>query len=367
MTIAANDTHKSPRAQYARALAGEAPSCAEADAPDFWTEAWREGVGALLWHAWMARGWAPDTQVKKAAEPLLRHQAAHTLLLGRAAGEVCGLLRDAGIEFVMLRGRALAETLYEKPGLRPQTDIDVLVRASDIEATKAALTSAGFRRAQSLLFVRGQAMLDVHVEPLGIERIKSWAHLTSLRTQDFFNAAEPGTIGGRRAMLTGAEVLLPYLCFHAMKHSFDRLIWLWDIALLARKTARDGQWPEVVQGVERFSLQRPCFYALSYVRAHLGASLPGEVLHAIQPRMGRGEQRVFDAMMRHEQVPFLAERVFARMQPDFRHRLAFWKETIWPDIAVRRELHADPSFSGGAFSKRMRQLVRAAGSMLLGR
>ena len=366
MINSANDTRKPLRAQYARVLAGGRLPCEAFDAPDFWTEAWQEGVGALLWHAAVSEGWQPNAGQSEFAEFLLREQAAHALLLKNAAAEVLTLLDEEGVQAVMLRGRAVAESLYDRPNLRPQTDIDVLIREGDVERAEAALSAAGFRQAQKLLFVRGQVLLDVHVEPLGIERIKSWAHLTPLRAADFFDAGESGEIAGAPALLVAPRVLLPYLCFHAMKHSFERLVWLWDIALLARRVHDDNDWDEVLQGITLLSLQRPCFYALRYAEAHLGASVPAGVLRAIHPGMGRGEQRLFDAFMRHEQIPFLAERVFARMQPDFRHRMAFWKETIWPAAEVRRQVHADPSFAGGAWVKRARQLARAASAILRG-
>ena len=351
------------RAQYAHLLAGgEArPDCLT---DEFWELAWQEGAGACLWHALQGQGMPllDAGIVARCVEQPLRGQLAHTLMLRTVAAEVLRLFADAGVDVVMLRGQAVADVLYSPPTLRPQTDIDLLLREEDIQQAGEVLAGAGFASLphHPLLFARGKVLLDVHTEPLGIERIASWALLTPLRAGDFFTHASSGSLLGVPAILPDAAVTLPYLCFHAMKHSFERLLWLWDIALLAGSIDVADGWEEVRAGIEAYALQRPCFYALSYANAHLAAKVPQSLLDELRPPMGWRERSMFLRFMQHEQVPFLAERVFARMQPDALHRLAFWRETIWPSADVRRQVDADPSARGGFAGKRLVQISRAA-------
>jgi len=338
------------------------PAC-DLSSREFWDVAWQEGVGACVWHAVQASGTPLDAAIRKTCvEQPLRSQTAHTLMLRAAAVEVLSALNAADLDVVMLRGQSLAEMLYNPPILRPQTDIDLLVAADSETRCAAVLLQCGFSSlpGHPLLFARGEVLLDVHTEPLGIERMASWALLTPLRAGDFFQHAANGTLLGEPALLPDASVCLPYLCFHAMKHSFERLIWLQDIALLAGRIDTSAGWREVAEGIARYRLERPCFYALSYAARHLAAPVPGEVLGALRPDMDWRERSMFTRFMRHEPVPFLAERVFARMQPDFSHRMAFWRETIWPDARVRRQVDADPSAQGGFVGKRRRQIGRAA-------
>ncbi len=354
------------REKYTRLLGGDiAQLQADVFLSDnaFWEQAWREGVGASIWHALQQQDVSLDGAIRaQCIEQPLRSQIAHTLLLRAVAGEVLALFADAGVNVVMLRGQAVADVLYVPATLRPQTDIDLMMAESDTQRVVDLLAKAGFSRVphHSLLFLRGEVLLDVHTEPLGIERITSWALLTPLRADDFFRHAHRGPLLGVDALHVDDALLLPYLCFHAMKHSFESLVWLWDIALLARRIGQADAWQAVQGGIESFALQRPCFYALSYVDAHLAAPVPTFLLDALRPDMDWRERQIFRRFMRHEQVPFLAERVFARMQPDFLHRMAFWKETIWPSAAVRQQVDADPSAIGGFWGKRLRQISSAA-------
>jgi len=333
---------------------------------EFWLQAWAEGIGACVWHALQNHEKKHIESIVEESNrlcvtALLREQTAHTLMLRAASAEVLKIFSMHETDVLMLRGQAVAEAVYQPSILRPQTDIDLLIRENDVNRVSEMLVKAGFRQVErhALLFVRGQVMLDMHSEPLGIERMAAWALLTPLRAADFFAASVPGKISGQVALLVKAEVTLPYLCFHAMKHSFERFIWLWDIALLARRVSGDQEWDDILAGIDRLKLSRPCFYALSYVEVHLGGDVPQSVLEALRPDMGWWERQLFARFMCHEQIPFLAERVFARMQPDFRHRMIFWKETLWPRAEVRQQVAGDPSISGGFLGKRMQQIGRA--------
>jgi len=354
------------RAQYARLLGGDIMQLQADDFLSdkaFWEQAWREGVGACVWHTLQQQDISLDAAIRaQCIEQPLRGQMAHTLMLRAVAAEVLALFADADVDVIMLRGQAVADVLYTPATLRPQTDIDVLMLEKDAQQVVDLLVSAGFSLilGYSLLFFRGEVMLDVHIEPLGIERIASWALLTPLRADDFFRHSRRGSLLGVDALHVDEALLLPYLSFHAMKHSFEGLIWLWDIALLARRIGQAEAWPAVQGGIETYALQRPCYYALSYVDAHLGAPVPASLLDSLRPDMDWREKQIFRRFMQHETVPFLAERVFARMQPDFLHRMAFWKETILPSAAVRQQVDAAPSATGGFWGKRMRQISTAA-------
>lgn len=59
---------------------------------------------------------------------------------------VTKLLAEAGIQSVVLKGLAVAHLDYPDPSQRSTTDVDLLVRAVDIERATELLTDAGFRR-----------------------------------------------------------------------------------------------------------------------------------------------------------------------------------------------------------------------------
>ncbi|RME83977.1 MAG: hypothetical protein D6771_05110, partial [Zetaproteobacteria bacterium] len=270
-------------------------------------------------------------------------------------------LEKAGIRFLLLRGPAVGIRHWRDPVLRPFGDLDLLVAPESFRAAKDALWNIGFRpdRVYAHLFVRGDVQLDLHREPLGIDRIRSWARLTPLRFDELWEHHESIVLEGCTVPVPAMERELAYLCFHALKHSFERLVWLWDIALAARAMDED-RWQAFLAFVRAMRLERPCFYALSYAQAHLAAPVPDAVLGEIRPRMGRIEARLFARVMRHDVPPFLAERVFSRMQPGLAAKIAFWRETIWPAYEVRAQIAGSGCVKCNFIRKRLKQAARWA-------
>jgi len=323
-----------------------------------------EGVHGLLWQKMTS---APDlnlnSDMEEALIARLQEMRLKYLRLQHACGRIVISLDQANIPVVCMRGVAVAEKLYgEQAALRPISDIDLLLDESQMLDAKQTLWDIGFRPDAKYrnIYYRGDISIDLHHEPLGIERIQMWQYLTPLRISDFLKYTEAGELAGEKARLLHTRVNLPYLCFHAMKHSFERLIWLYDIALLANEVSEQDGWVEVLAGVVEYKLERPCFYALSYVKNHLGAVVPNDLLESIQPKMGFVERSLFRRFMNHEVIPFLAERLFSRMMPDFSHRFRFWQETIYPRYEVRAQMVETGCVKCNFIRKRLKQLLKAA-------
>jgi len=328
---------------------------------DFWTFAQADAMFPILWTSL-------TTEQKEMVKPWLlnpmdeRIFVADALRLRNATSRILRAYREANIPIICMRGVAVSETLYPQSFLRPHTDIDILFDKKHLLMAKQVAGNVLRYRpinAYPMLFKLGDIPLDLHIEPIGAERIQAWKHITPLNTEDFFKYAEQGTLAGEDALIVHARVMLPYLCFHALKHSFERLIWLYDIKLLATQINAQGLWDEVLEGIQAYKLERPCFYALSYVQAHMDTDVPEHILNTIQPKMGMIEKRLFKRFMQHEHIPYMAERLFARMLPSWTQRLAFWRETIYPREEVRAQIAGGGCVKCNFIRTRLKQIARA--------
>ncbi|MDX8409180.1 MAG: nucleotidyltransferase family protein [Mariprofundales bacterium] len=321
----------------------------------FWHQARMEGVLALLWHQLVTENIRVSHDIERYIRNALREQTVECGMIRHAAHETLTLLHHAGIHAIMLRGLSLAETLYLRPSLRPQSDIDLLLKPEQMPATLAALETIGFTPIndwQPHLLARGDALIDLHDEPLGSNRIHAWKQLTPLSSRTFFTEAKL-----RDTTLHIPDTLqLPWLCFHATKHSFERLIWLYDIALLANHISHQQTWDATIATIHQLQLERPCYFSLRYCADRLNIELPDGVLSSIRPAMDWREQALLQRHLNHEQIPFLAERLFARMLPDLRQRLPFWYETIIPRHEVRQQIAAGGCVKCTFIRTRLRQL-----------
>ena len=328
---------------------------------DFWTFAQADAMLPLLWTS------LTDEQ-KKTIHPYLLNPmdeqifAAEALRLKNTTSRVLRAYNEANIPIICMRGVAVSETLYPQSYLRPHTDIDILFDKKHLMMAKqVAGNNLHFRpiNAYPMLFKLGNIPLDLHIEPIGSERIQAWKHITPLEADDFFKYAEEGKLAGEKALLVHPRVMLPYLCFHALKHSFVRLIWLYDIALLSKQVTEQNLWEDVLQGIHEYKLERPCYYAFSYVKAHMNAPIPDYILEQTKPKMGFVEKRLFKRFINHEVIPYMAERLFARMLPTFKHQLEYWKETIYPRPEIRAQIAGGGCVKCNFIRTRLKQIGKA--------
>ena len=100
-------------------------------------------VSPLLHLVLHDRAWVP-AYVRSALRMDLFGVARKNLIGMNALTAILGALNDAGIRHILLKGAALALTLYKSEGLRPMSDIDLLVPHEDVPQTLSVLKSLGY-------------------------------------------------------------------------------------------------------------------------------------------------------------------------------------------------------------------------------
>lgn len=215
------------------------------------------GIGALL-HARFAT--LPETSGGAALAAIWRDQArlsamfelGHRPVLARALAA----LGQAGVAAVVLKGSALAYTVYPSPALRARSDSDVLIDPTQRAAAEAALVEAGFTRA---LRVPGELLsyqVNYSAHGAGGERHQIDLHWrinnASIIAERFDFAALSAAsvplaafgLGARGAGPAHALAIaalhhqasrgMPYYVDGVAHTDPDRLIWLYDLVLLTR-------------------------------------------------------------------------------------------------------------------------------------
>jgi hypothetical protein len=256
---------------------------------------------------------------------LLRYERA-----ARATVRLTTALEAEGIPAVVLRGMAVAHTLYPDPCLRPMADVDVLVPADARSVLperlrRHGLTPSATYRRQYVYDVDG-ARFEVHWLLLTPERYR---HVPPLAR--WIERRRPLRIpAGTIPVLPAEEELLAQLVHACVHHGLEHLYGLLDIGLAARRT--DLDWPRIADWCRRASVSRLARFALTYVDRLLELGLEGQ-LHAIGPPPAargmaafaahdaclRGEDDLRRFVMRRRNMVALAERPWTRAMEVLRH------------------------------------------------
>lgn len=177
-----------------------------------------------------------------------RHATMRVLMLERVLLSVVDILGAGGIASRILKGPAVARTLYADPAVRTFLDIDLLVPARDLDAAVAVLTAAGLRRmlpelrpgfdrrfAKTVTFLHPSGcQVDLHrtlvVGPFGL----------LVDRRDLFADRRSLEVAGRQMHTLGRTAQFLNLCYHAALGDFPaRLTPLRDVAEALRDPALD--------------------------------------------------------------------------------------------------------------------------------
>jgi len=117
---------------------GDATNCLREDTEGV------KGLLPLLFHSLQHK----DVTIDKEFNTYLRTAYLRDELRSKAYSEICrnvaSTLNTAGISVVLLKGAALAETIYPLPVLRHSHFLDILINDNDLSRTVALLPSLGF-------------------------------------------------------------------------------------------------------------------------------------------------------------------------------------------------------------------------------
>ncbi len=228
------------------------------------------GLAPLVHLHLQATGLPLPEDTRRALSALtLRHRRANQIRFNILA-EILTTLEEEDIKVLVLKGAALANTVYPRPGLRPMRDMDILVKKRDALRAQMILIDLGFKTEVpgSLddytfhhlpIAQRVENGLTVSVEvhdrllPYDADRTLHYedvsAEATSFSVNDATNGGPSGTPPGASARTLGHEDML----WHIYRHSFAlpligqsiRLIWVADFVSLVEKYLDEIDWEKL--------------------------------------------------------------------------------------------------------------------------
>ena len=154
-------------------------------------------------------------------------------------------LKEAGIEFICLKGPWLSERIYGDPTWRSYNDFDFLIESNSLEKSLQLLCTIGYRvcyveipkgNCRKDFFIKNLNEVMLHNTQTKVNVEIHW-HLFSTRISDesnlkqiLKNNTEKIYLSGRGFNVFSNELELLYLLIHGGgAHSYRRLKWLVDI------------------------------------------------------------------------------------------------------------------------------------------
>lgn len=312
------------------------------------------GVAALLLEH--LRGTEPAT-LRQGLRDRTIAQWAWELRHSRVLGRLLASLEKRGVRPILIKGTALAYEIYDDPAQRARGDTDILVAREDRETACAALGALGFRRSGGI-----SGDLVSHQASYVLGGSNGQEHLIDLHWQ-IDDSALLGRLFSHRELLGRAVHLsrlsthalgaglvdaLLIACMHRQKHlqmpyhvdgvawySADRLIWLYDIHLLANAFSPDD-WEALGHRAHDKGLAAVAGAGLSSSRHALGTRIPAAVLErlACAGSVELPATYLKGGRLRREWMDFCAQGERGR-------KLRYLRETVFPPADYMRSRFPD--------------------------
>jgi hypothetical protein len=224
-----------------------------------------------------------------------RTGAVRMLFLYQHIQPVLSAMTASGVDYMVVKGPALAHTVYPGPAMRAFNDLDLVVRERDWLSAHTLLVDMGFvpekgRLVQppklipqdtiyerKYLHPETDLLVEVHYDDL------LNAGLVSRDVEGFWDRAVWTEVEGVRIKTLSLEDSLIHLCVHAHYHGYTRLDWLSDMAFIVRDHGDRLDWRQMVGTVRVEEAQVGVYYSLCFLQALLGVDVPGDVLAALLP------------------------------------------------------------------------------------
>jgi hypothetical protein len=263
-------------------------------------------TGSSLWQSFLDR---------QREQSVLRHER-----IGELLAKIDDATRQARVSCVGLKGTALRALGIYAPGERPMGDIDLLVRAEDLDSIDSALGSLDYSHAftsRRHIVYEAQHKTELygfgeHLQnPLKIEVHTAVAESLPVSKVDITSDLHPATgYPGLNAYPDLAALLL-HLMLHAagsMKAHALRQIQLHDIAMLSRQLD-DDDWNSLLEKSDSNKCRWWLFTPLALTERYYPDSIPSDVLkhaHESCPRILRiaaDRQRLTDVSWSNLRIP----------------------------------------------------------------
>lgn len=245
----------------------------------------------------------PDMMVNQ-LQGLRRVSSVNELYNKQNLMQTIALFDSNTIDCLILKGSALAYSLYRQPYHRIRGDTDLLIRHADKDIVDALLVENGYQRA-----VNVSGRLISHQNTYGkIEKNSShnydihWKLSNRNAYADLFDFDElykrrksVAGLGENASRLSDIDALL-----HAIIHYYghfpgerERLIWVYDIHLLCSELKAD-QWQAFLEHSKQKNLDPLSLEALLLTQRTFKTKLPDNVLQTLKQspvRLSKIEQR----------------------------------------------------------------------------
>jgi hypothetical protein len=314
----------------------------------------QERIAPLLHRIWREEAFVP-AEVQRRLRQAYLASAHRNLVLLYELRQVIAALGAAGVRTIVLKGAALAESLYGNAAVRPLMDVDLLLERERLDTAVAVLAAHGFapERPETRTGAAAAYENELLLWKSGRVRVPLELHWSLFDSPYYqqridlgfcWEAAAPLRLGAVEARMLDPLSQLLHLCGHlVLHHGGEGLLWEEDVAALVQLHGARLDWPLLLARAEAFDLVIPVRRVLLGLAPDDAAAIPAPAYERLrQLRPTPAEERIVSYLTAEERG--VAQRFWTDLASigSWRSRLGYACTHLFPSSAYMRRRYRIP-------------------------
>jgi len=277
----------------------------------------------------------------------IKNERIKNIVLFSQLKEILSSFKKAGFDMILLKGAALAETVYPDIGMRAMNDIDVLVKEDQLPKIRNHLTSLGFEPALKGFFdISPYAYVRKDKFPVFVDLHIKIKYMEYNSIEDIWKNALPVTISGNNTLILSPEDNIIHLISHLLLlHGHIQEKWLMDIDLVTRHYRDRIDWEYISSHLKNNSIEIPGFYILEKTKANYQSFIPDNLFQELSEH--RFQKNIYSVILdRKVPISFITYVLPIHVKPGIKKKIMFILCRIFPskEYMSKRYSKFDPKF-----------------------
>ena len=304
--------------------------------------------------------------------------ATRNVLLFEELKKVLGLFNQSKLQIIVMKGTALAETVYGNLALRPMSDVDLLVKKENLHQIDELLKTLGYSPADrsvddvdfsstylTTLDYRNPAKnapsFHVHWHFVN-STIPNESYINHIKMDDIWQDAVKTNIADIETWVMSPHHLIIHLSEHALRvtHSLNKLSYFCDIDRAINYYGKSLDWDLLIRDTLKFNLNKMVYTTLYFSRYFIKANVPEDVLLKLKPeRLSIPEKIFMRKTAENKRTPGMSYLIHLSMNKGLAKKLKFVGRTLFPpkDILAQRSYISESDMNYRYYLNRIQEVL----------
>ncbi len=236
------------------------------------------GIAPLLYHnlkGFQESPFIPQEVMDRLKKAYYRNMARNMYLYAELS-RILQEFRKEGVEVIVLKGAALAGTVYGDIALRPFADLDLLVRKEVLpyaEGIMSALNycTSAYNKSQEW-YKKNHYHLSPYLHSDKSTTVEIHWHITGqpfhINIDDWWRRAKVVKISSCEMLIPSPEDMLLHLCLHLFNHGYNKIVLrgICDISETLRYYRNELNWAQFQNETNKYGINKPIYSILYLVK-----------------------------------------------------------------------------------------------------